>query len=123
MGIRRLSAASSIGVYAGADLPGPYREEAALPLAGLHGISASKKIAEIIADLAGRSSGIPIVSLRLPAVWGPLGQPAARFHALPRLVHAAVNGRAERAAAADSIDCSTSRTARPSSRRFSWRTR
>jgi UDP-glucose 4-epimerase len=100
----RIVMASSIGIYAGAEPTVAYREDAPLPMTGLHGIQASKKILEIVADLANRDRDVTIASVRLPAVWGPGGRPDSRFFALPRLVHAAVRGDESRAVGADAID-------------------
>jgi UDP-glucose 4-epimerase len=102
--VDRVVLASSIGVYAGAEPAVAYGEDAPLPMTGLHGIQASKKILEIIADLANRDREVTIASVRLPAVWGPGGRADSRFFALPRLVHAAVRGDESRAVSTDAID-------------------
>ncbi len=91
-GVARVVVASTIGVYAGADGPS-YREGAPLPVASPHPIPASKKIAEIVADVAA-SSGQEVVSVRIGAIWGPLGRPSSPFFAAPGLVHAAVRAGA-----------------------------
>lgn len=102
--VDRVVLASTIGVYAGAAQAIAYREDVRLPMVGLHGIQASKKAAEIIGDLANRSRSGAVVSLRLPAVWGPRGNPDSRFFALGRLVHAAVRGEVARAIGGEAID-------------------
>ncbi|MEU8195172.1 NAD(P)-dependent oxidoreductase [Microbispora amethystogenes] len=89
-GVTRVVVASTIGVYAGVGGPS-YREDAPLPVASPHPIPASKKIGEIVADLAA-SSGQEVVSVRIGAIWGPLGRPFSPFFAAPGLVHAAVRG-------------------------------
>ena len=97
-GVRRVSVASTIGVYGGASPP--FREDAPLPLHTPHAIPASKKVAEILCGLA----DVEAVALRLPAVWGPGGNPDSRFFALPRLVYAAARGEPASARADDAID-------------------
>ncbi|WP_204286168.1 NAD-dependent epimerase/dehydratase family protein [Microbispora amethystogenes] len=91
-GVTRVVAASTIGVYAGVG-GRSYREDAPLPVASPHPIPASKKIGEIVADLAA-SSGQEVVSVRIGAIWGPLGRPSSPFFAAPGLVHAAVRAGA-----------------------------
>ena len=98
-GVRRVSVASTIGVYAGA--PAPFREDAPLALATPHPIPAAKKIAEILCGLAG---DLDVIALRLPAVWGPGGNPDSRFFALPRLAYAAARGEPATARADDALD-------------------
>ncbi|KAA9378153.1 NAD(P)-dependent oxidoreductase [Microbispora cellulosiformans] len=91
-GVARTVVASTIGVYAGVH-GSSYREDAPLPVASPHPIPASKKIGEIVADLAA-SSGQEVVSVRIGAIWGPLGRPSSPFFAAPGLVHAAVRAGA-----------------------------
>jgi UDP-glucose 4-epimerase len=102
--LERILLASTIGVYADGRSVAPYREDAPLPMTGLHGIQASKKVVEIIADLADRTSERRIISLRLSAVWGPRGNASSPFFALPRLVHAAVHGQPSRIVGTNAID-------------------
>ena len=90
-GVRRLSVASSIGVYAGVDAV-PWREDAPLPALAPHQIIVFKKTAELFAALAGEAAGFETVSLRIGTIWGPLGPPDNPFFALPRLLSAAVWG-------------------------------
>jgi UDP-glucose 4-epimerase len=90
-GVRRFSAASSIGVYAGVDAI-PWREDAPLPPLAPHQILAFKKAAELFSSLVGANAGFETVSLRIGTVWGPLGLPDNPFFALPRLLSAAVWG-------------------------------
>ncbi|HEY3504247.1 MAG TPA: NAD(P)-dependent oxidoreductase [Actinocatenispora sp.] len=86
----RVTLASTIGVYAG--VPGPlWREDAPLPTIAPGWIPAAKKAAELYAALAA-GTGVDAVSVRLGAIWGPLGRPDSPFVALPRLVHAAARG-------------------------------
>ncbi|MEU6430295.1 NAD(P)-dependent oxidoreductase [Microbispora sp. NPDC046973] len=91
-GVGRVVVASTIGLYAGVAGPA-LREDAPLPLASPHPIPASKKIAEVVADVAA-SSGLDVVAARIGAIWGPLGRPSSPFFAAPRLVHAAVRDAA-----------------------------
>lgn len=88
-GVRRVSVASTIGVYAGVD-EAPWREDAALPAVAPHQIPVFKKAAELFTSLAGDSAGFETVVLRIGTVWGPLGLPDNPFFALPRLLSAAV---------------------------------
>lgn len=90
-GVRRLSVASTIGVYAGSDEV-PYREDAALPAVAAHQIPVFKKAAESFAALIGDTAGFEAVSLRIGTVWGPLGVPDNPFLPLPRLLSAAAWG-------------------------------
>jgi UDP-glucose 4-epimerase len=83
----RVTLASTIGVYAG--VPGPvWREDTPLPPVAPGWIPAAKKAGELYAALAA-GTGVDAVSLRLGAIWGPLGRPDSPFVALPRLAHAA----------------------------------
>ena len=86
-GVTRVTLASTIGVYAGVAGPA-WREDAPLPLATGHSIPAAKKAIEILAGAA--AGGVEAVSVRIGAVWGPLGRASSRFIAAPALVHAAV---------------------------------
>ncbi len=90
-GVRRLSVASSISVYAGAG-QGALREDALLPVVAGHQIAVFKKTAELFALLAGERAGFDAVSLRIGTIWGPLGLPDSPFFARPRLLSAAVWG-------------------------------
>ena len=90
-GVRRLSVASSIGVYLGVDEV-PLREDAPLPVVATHQIPVFKKTAELFAALAGDSAGFDTVRLRIGTIWGPLGVPDNPFTPLPRLLSASVWG-------------------------------
>ena len=103
--VRRVTVASTIGVYAGVpDLRG-VSEELPLPLAALGNVvAASKKSAEVVVSLF-RERGVDTISARLPAVWGPGGRRESRFFAAPGLIHAALSGeRPPTAYADDAID-------------------
>jgi UDP-glucose 4-epimerase len=97
-GVRRVTVASTIGVYGGA--PAPFREDAPLTLATPQAIPAAKKITEILCGLA---ADLDAIALRFGA-WGPGGNPDSRFFALPRLVDAAARGEEATALADDAID-------------------
>jgi UDP-glucose 4-epimerase len=104
-GVPRVSVASTIGVYGGAVGGSPYQEDALLPLTAGHPIPAFKKIGELLCDHVAAGTGIEVLSLRISAVWGPLGRTPSRFFATPQLVHAAVRGEvAEPVFADDGID-------------------
>jgi UDP-glucose 4-epimerase len=104
-GVPRVGVASTIGVYGGATGGSPYREDALLPMASRHIIPAFKKIDELLCDHIANSTGIEVLSLRISAVWGPLGHLPSRFFATPQLVHAAVRGETiEPVYADDGID-------------------
>ena len=103
--VRRVTVASTIGVYGGVpDLRG-VREELPLHMdAGGNVVAASKKSAELAVSLF-RERGVDAISARLPAVWGPRGRGDSRFFAAPGLIHAAVSGESPaRAYADDAID-------------------
>jgi len=90
-GVQRVAVASAIGVYAGVDAV-PWREDAPMPLASPHPIPAAKKVNEILATLLGANLGVEVASLRIGAIWGPLGRARSAFFAVPALVHAAASG-------------------------------
>jgi len=91
-GVRRVSLASTIGVYGGVDADGPLGEDLPLPMTAGHVIPAFKKIGELLADHLAGATGIEVVNLRISAIWGPLGRPESMFFPAPQLVHAAVRG-------------------------------
>jgi UDP-glucose 4-epimerase len=99
--VRRVTVASTIGVYGGVpDLRGVSEE---LPLhmaAAGNVVAASKKSAELAVSLF-RERGVDAISVRLPAVWGPRGRKESRFMAAPGLIHAAVGGEPPPTARAD----------------------
>jgi UDP-glucose 4-epimerase len=99
--VRRVTIASTIGVYGGVpDLRGVSEELPLQMAAGGNVVAASKKSAELIASLF-RERGIDAISIRLPAVWGPRGRTESRFFAAPGLIHAAVSGESPPTAYAD----------------------
>jgi len=91
--VPRVGLASTIGVYGGADAPGPLREDVPLPMTAGHAIPAFKKIGELLADYLTGATGIEIVGYRI-SPWGPGGNPMSPFTAAPQLVHAAARGTA-----------------------------
>jgi UDP-glucose 4-epimerase len=99
--VRRVTIASTIGVYAGVpDLRG-VSEQVPLPMDSAGNVvAAAKKSAEVVVSLM-RDRGVDAVCARLPAVWGPLGRTRSRFFAAPGLVHAAVTGEPSPPANAD----------------------
>ena len=90
--VRRVTLASTIGVYAGATKGSPLHEDVPLPVHGMAPIPAAKKSAETIGKLVAERGGFGFAAARISAAWGPLGRPASPFFALPRMVHAAVAG-------------------------------
>src|ERR1700689_4074471 len=75
-GVRRVSLASTLGIYGGITHSGPLTED----LPGLLG----EQLAE--------ATGTEIVSLRISGTWGPLGHEDP-FFAAPALIHAAASGK------------------------------
>ena len=94
-GVRRITIASTVGVYGGIGA-GPWREDMNLPMASGHGIPAMKKITEVLANFAAGQSGLPVICVRPSFIWGPGGRSSSPFSALPAFVHAAAlpDGRA-----------------------------
>ena len=100
-GVRRVTVASTIGVYGG--LPDLRGLDEQLPLqmdSGANIVAASKKSAELLVSVM-RGRGLDAINVRLPAVWGPLGRKESRFFAAPALIHAAVSGESPPTAYAD----------------------
>jgi UDP-glucose 4-epimerase len=89
--VRRVGVASTIGVYGGVAAEGPLSEDTPLPMAAFHVIPAFKKIGELLGDYLAGVTGIEIVNYRI-SPWGPGGNPASPFTALPQIVHAAARG-------------------------------
>ena len=87
-GVRRVSIASTIGVYAGASHGGILREDLPLPLTAPHAIPRWKKTSELLGEQLAESTGLEIVALRISGTWGPKGHEDP-FFAAPALVHAA----------------------------------
>lgn len=84
-GVRRISIASTIGVYGGVK-ENVFREDDFLPLVATHAIPTFKKVSELLAGyLAGRA-GLEVIHLRISAAWGPGGRPTSPFFVLPGMV-------------------------------------
>jgi UDP-glucose 4-epimerase len=92
LGVARVGAASTIGVYGGVQADPPYQEDLPLPMTTGHVIPAFKKIGELLADHIADTAGLEVVNYRIGAIWGPLGRPDSPFFAAPQLVRAAVAG-------------------------------
>jgi UDP-glucose 4-epimerase len=90
-GVRRMSFASSIGVYLGVT-EHPWRETGELPLAATHTIPVFKKAAELFAAMTAQQLDLDVVTLRIGTIWGPLGDPDSPFFPVPRLINAAARG-------------------------------
>ncbi len=89
-GVRRVTIASSITVYAG--LPrGPFEESATLPMESRNSTEGYKKAWEILALLYGAQAGLDVQVLRLGGIYGPLYHSMANLAS--RLCHAAVRSR------------------------------
>jgi UDP-glucose 4-epimerase len=93
-GVRRVSVASTIGVYAGAidPLQGPLTEEMPLSVKAGVMIPTFKKVGELLNGHLAGVTGVEFVNLRISGTWGPLGH-ADPFFPAPELIHAAVAGR------------------------------
>jgi UDP-glucose 4-epimerase len=89
--VPRVGIASTIGVYGGVAASGPMREDMPLPMTAVHAIPAFKKIGELLGDYLASVAGIEVMNLRI-SPWGPGGNPASPFSAVPQLVHAAARG-------------------------------
>jgi UDP-glucose 4-epimerase len=89
--VPRVGIASTIGVYGGIPADHPLREDVPLPMAAGHAIPAFKNIGELLADYLADTTGIEIISYRI-SPWGPGGNPASPFTAVPQLVRAAARG-------------------------------
>jgi UDP-glucose 4-epimerase len=90
--VRRVSLASTLGVYGGLRHGGPLTEDLPVLLTAPHPIPRSKKIAELLAEQLAEATGTEIVSLRISGTWGPLGHEDP-FFAAPALIHAAASGK------------------------------
>jgi UDP-glucose 4-epimerase len=92
-GVRRVSLASTIGVYAGLPTTGALSEDLPVPLTAPHVIPTFKRISELLGKYLAGPTGLEIIHLRISGAWGPLGHlPNFAFPA-PQFVHAAATGR------------------------------
>lgn len=87
--VKRISVASTIGVYIGATQV-PWREDQPLLLAAPFAIPAFKKCGEIVANYLAAQTGIECIAMRFGGIYGPLSKSRALLPAL--LVHAASEG-------------------------------
>src|ERR1700757_2804024 len=83
-GVRRVSLASTLGVYGGIAHSGPLTEDLPVLLTAPHPIPRSKKIAELLGEQLAEATGTEIVSLRISGTWGPLRQQEHSFSAHAR---------------------------------------
>src|ERR1700722_10668124 len=91
-GVKRLSLASTIGVYAGLPNTGALSEDLPVKLTAPHVIPTFKKIGELLGHHLAGAAGLEIIHLRISGAWGPLGHlPNFAFPA-PQFVHAAATG-------------------------------
>lgn len=91
-GVRRVSLASTIGVYGGVQHEGTLAEDLPVLLTAPHPIPRSKKIAELLGEQLAEATGVEIINLRISGTWGPLGHEDP-FFAAPALIHAAASGK------------------------------
>lgn len=92
-GVRRLSVASTIGVYFGARIDGPLTEDVPLGMNAPVSIPTFKKVGELLGGFLAEATGVEIVDHRISGTWGPGGHDDP-FFAAPALVHAAARGTA-----------------------------
>ena len=110
-GVKRVSLASTIGVYAGLTNTGALSEDLPVPLTAPHVIPTFKRISELLGNHLAGATGLEIIHLRISGAWGPLGHlPNFAFPA-PQFVHAAamatpvhLSGVAGRLKADDGLD-------------------
>jgi UDP-glucose 4-epimerase len=89
LGVKRVSLASSIGIYANVR-QGPLKEEMPLPVLSTGSTEAYKKGFEVLGLFYGRQVGLDTVALRIGGIYGPLYHSMANLPS--RLTHAAVRG-------------------------------
>src|SRR6201987_4519687 len=70
-GVRRVSLASTLGVYGGIAHSGPLTEDLPVLLAAPHPIPRSKKIAELLGEQLAGANRTDAGRHRIPATWGP----------------------------------------------------
>jgi UDP-glucose 4-epimerase len=91
-GVKRVSLASTIGVYAGLSNTGALSEELPVPLTAPHVIPTFKRIGELLGNHLAGATGLEVIHLRISGAWGPLGHlPNFAFPA-PQFVYAAATG-------------------------------
>lgn len=90
--LRRVTVASTIGVYGGLRHEGPLTEDLPVRLSAPHPIPRWKKITELLTEQFAEATGVEVVNLRISGTWGPRGHDDP-FFAAPALVHAAARQR------------------------------
>jgi UDP-glucose 4-epimerase len=90
-GVKRITIASSIAVYAGVGEI-PLREDMALPMTAGNPTETFKKSFELLSSYVSGRAGFEAVSMRISGIYGPLYHSMANLPS--RLVHAAVKGEA-----------------------------
>ena len=90
-GIKRITLASTIGVYGGLPSEGALHEDMPVRLSAPHPIPRYKKINELLGEQLAETSGVDIINLRISGTWGPLGHQDP-FFAAPALIHGAAAG-------------------------------
>jgi UDP-glucose 4-epimerase len=88
-GVRRVSLASSVAVYAGLQ-SGPFFEDTPLRMESSNATEAFKKTFEILGLHYGAQTGLDVIALRIAGIYGPLYHSMANLPS--RLTHAAVRG-------------------------------
>lgn len=90
---RRVTLASTIGVYGGLEDMRGLREDTPLPAStGGNPVGDWKQTTELLATSLAHRLDVQLAIARLPAVWGPFGRNSSRFFAAPALIHAAAAG-------------------------------
>ncbi len=88
-GVKRVSVASTIGVYAGLSNTGGLSEDLPVPLSAPHVIPTFKRIGELLNNHLAKATGVATINVRIGGAWGPLGHlPNFAFPA-PQFVYAA----------------------------------
>ncbi|MBO0693942.1 MAG: NAD(P)-dependent oxidoreductase [Acidimicrobiaceae bacterium] len=87
--VRRLSVASSVGVYRGVREE-VLVEDVRLPIESTNPTEAYKKAFEIVSSHFADRTGLDLVNLRISGIWGPLYHSMSNLPS--RVVHAAVSG-------------------------------
>jgi UDP-glucose 4-epimerase len=89
-GIKRLTLASSVGVYAGIPA-GPFREDMLLTMDVKSPTETFKKVWEILGAHYADRTGFEVVNMRIGQIWGPLFWHGGIFPVV-RLCYAAIRG-------------------------------
>jgi UDP-glucose 4-epimerase len=86
-GVKRLSLASSIGIYAGVK-QGPFREDEPLRMHGGGHVEVYKKMFEILGAHYAQRTGLDVVMLRIGGIYGPMDHNL--FNVVTRFLHQAL---------------------------------